>query len=93
MSAWEGSQSQCDLCDGVFGHKTACARYKPARTPQVKAAHSGLPRYRYKGRVYELAACARIPNGPCTLVSVDAPNEMIDTSTLMLNDTRIFEPV
>lgn len=92
MSAWEGSQSQCDICDGVMGHKVSCprARSKPADTPHAKYARSAPPRFRYQGRIYELTVMARTPNGPCTLVSVDDPEDVITTRAFALDDPRFF---
>ena len=79
MSAREGSQAQCNICDGVFGHKPHCQRYTPPRAAAAAATEDERC-YRYRGRVYRIVIQARSPSGPVTLETIDEPRETVETT-------------
>lgn len=45
MSFWEGSQSQCQHCGGMFAHRDDCKNAPPGRCPRCpdKPAHHRSP--------------------------------------------------
>ena len=74
MSAWEGSQAQCTLCDGVFGHKKDCQRYTPPRTAAASTLATEDERFReHSGVDLRGTARAAMTSGRTGLPQVSAP--------------------